>query len=336
MRRRQNSEATSADSTPAPPTLACRDCGVAVVIDLFAPVETLTSMGRGLMIGGISRPVEIKMSVCESCRKRQSRAAAMLDAHPNVSSSLGSRSYALQMVDSALIVFDVLGMSWSSVVNASDDRQLRRLLEHMPQAGAVARWSGWFVPTIRHGVEPGQIASTRERWAHVLPEQLQILRDTYAGFLRVLTDKPGPVPPPQGDGHYEAVRGCLLCGVGTIDALSIRAREAWGPLRSAEASTLGGRGRPEAIRGYLCPTCSKATDAAGGALGANAMERALFDHLKVQVKAHGGGPGEYGQEFPRIVGLRAWCVLSEGTAPNAKPWAHVSGLDDLVEGLRKL
>lgn len=324
------------------PVRACRDCGIGVV-GPDMPIETLFAYGQERRVGSSKnapvtvedRQIEIEMSVCSACRNRRARAAALMEEHPAVSRNLGSPDYANNLADASLIVLDVLGMSTSALTNWSDG-QLRTMLGLLPGVGAAARWSARYAPTIRLGFESVLAASPDQRWLQVDAETRQAMRDAYGMLLRALTDVPHPVSPPSGDGYEVAVRGCLLCGIGTVNALSSQERDVWGPLRSAVAATLGGRGRPEPIYGYLCPTCRSATERAGGALGPTAMERAVFDHLEVDPRRLPGGPGEWGQELPQIDGLQAWCVLPGSPAPNPAPWAHVEGLDELAEGLRKL
>ena len=298
--------------------LACRDCGAAVRRPIT--VEKLTSYGvvrvfsNGAQIPE-DRKTELTMTRCDACSARLARAEAITDAHPLVMQPLGARSYALALVDAALTVFDALGMKPArAAMLTRTDNDLRQMLDLLPAAGSHAWWVAKFVPTMGAGVDPRSCAPSR--WGHIPPALEQRLRDSYAALLRARTDKPIQVRPPDG-------RACLLCGIGAVMGLPSTAEHLWGCETAIVAATVGGRGRPEPISGYLCPECGAVADSVG-AIGPTVLERSLAEFLGVH---------RSDQRFVEIDGIRAWAVLPDGTPPNKTRWAHEPNLEELAKDI---
>jgi len=255
------------------------------------------------------------MTRCDACSARLARAEAITDEHPKVTKPLGSRSYALALVDAALTVFDALGLKPARAATlCRTDNDLRQMLDTLPAAGGRAWWVAKFLPVIEAGMDPKSCAPTR--WGHLSPELEQNLRDSYAALLRVRMDKPMVIYPPDG-------RACLICGLGGVTGLRSHAEEIWGVERQVVAATVGGRGRPDPIKGYLCPDCSAIADEVG-ALGPTVMERSIADFL---------GARRSDQRFVEIDGIRAWAVLPKGTPPNKTRWAHEPNLEELAKDI---
>ena len=315
-------------------TIACEDCGVEVTEPQAAswwvePIEKQVSFGG--LIHAQPANVRIRMSRCGTCRARRARAEAVLDRRPMLAHSLGSRTYGDARVDTALIVADILGLALD--LENADIRVLRLAMRHLSPAGAAARWLGWFVPTIQLGAKPGTAAPTR--WGHLTSEVRGAVQDAYAGYLRALTFSSAEVPPPEAGQMHAAMRGCLLCG---IQAVTIHERDAmpWGSIYSADPATLGGKGSPDRLWGFVCPTCRASMERHGTqALGAYARDWALADYLGVD-----GIPDAYESvalaDVQRLAFLRllkAWAVT--GREPNTTPWAHLGDLEAVKDLLKQ-
>ena len=205
-------------------------------------------------------------------------------------------------------MFDVLGLKPREIDRMVENEEAVKMLIHdrrMPALGALATWSARIAPTMRGGILPDSCVPSR--WGHLSDIDLQPLRDEFAALLRRQVATVGPVPIPDDGG----LRGCLLCGVGTVEGYPHDAAELWGSIVSANPGALGGQGRPEKVRGHLCPACRPEVETVG-ALGPTAMERAFVAFLKATLR-----------DDMWLRGLRAWCVLPEGTAPNLTPWLHI-------------
>jgi hypothetical protein len=300
--------------------LACGDCGVTVKHPVF--FERLTSISRAVEVkpGYVKeqeRDTEIVLTRCSVCAERHERAESLLTAFPRVARSLGSRSHALNLVEAALGALDVLDVKAARIdALVGSEHGLRLLIQHLPTAGALARWSSRLVPITQLGADPAALSSFA--WGHVSPEEGQLLRDAYGALLRARTDKPIPVAPPEGG-------ACLLCGVGTLVVLHSRAEEVWGSPRRANVGTLGGKKSAERVTGHLCPPCAAAADSAG-AIGPTALESSLLDFVGVPKS----GLWKY-----QLSGYPAWCALPTGTPPNETRWAHVPNLATLATDLEK-
>ncbi|GAB3797987.1 hypothetical protein GCM10028798_09840 [Humibacter antri] len=300
--------------------LACRDCGVHVTdalarSEMIVPTRMEYPVGTKVFereLGG----VEIPMAVCDACQARRRRAVAILDARPVLAHSLGSRSYGDEVIDCVLMVFEALGID--DHLDRAPIRELRLAMKNLGPIGSAAKWSDRFVPVLRLGVQPDTTAVGR--WGHLEEAGMDALRAAYARFLRARSFSAALVEPPASEGVHAAMRGCLLCGVRAV-RVTDRDAAPWGTMRSGQAATLGGRGRPEPLRGYLCPACSASMERhSATALGKNALEWAVFDYLNVTVKI--GQADYFGRDRVTIGrGLQAWCVT--GCEPSDKPWAHV-------------
>jgi hypothetical protein len=327
-------------TTPAATeALGCRDCGMRVS-DPAAPLETVWSSEREILLHGRGplhiepRNREVHISLCARCAKRNSRAAELVAEYPTLVRSLGDRWYAEQVFEALLLVPDAIGVD-ASTLTKGGQRAMRLAIEHLRPIGGTVRWSTLLTPTLRLGVDPDR--PPRSRWTHVNEDQLDALYSAWASFLADLTDGPRQVEPPEGNNFRTALRGCLLCGVGTTLATRKTSAVAWGPLRGAEPGTLGGKRRPDMIYGYLCPSCSRAAAQAGPGLGPTAMEKAFFAFLGTTPRERPADDADrYGRTTVQVEGLGAWGVLPTGTAPNPTPWAHVPDLDALADELRRL
>lgn len=327
---------TSPDTEPG---LPCRDCG-ALVAAGEGPIETVTATERERVLPVRSSepvirteeilPFEIQLSQCSRCRARNRAAADLVDEYPSLSRSLGDRWYATLAFEAMLLVPDVIGMDWRSIVKGGQ-KSVRVAMAHFRPLGGAARWSSLVTPVIRHdATQP-----TRTRWRHLSEELVDRFRDAYGEMLADLTDGPRIVPPPEGNEFRTALRGCLLCGVGTATAMRNQASFVWGPLRGADPGLLGGQRLPHDIYGYLCPTCARAVASVGPGIGPTGMEKALFAFLEIAPPELAEDKvAEFGRTTVQVSHLRAWCALPAGTPPNVTPWAHVSGLGELAEGLR--
>jgi len=319
--------------------IGCRDCG-ARVTDPLAPVETVRAterefrQKRGGAVFVDQREQEIRVSLCIRCAKRNARAEALVDEYPELSRALGDRWYAALVFEALLIIPDVLGLDEGRITRGGQ-KSMRLAVEHLRAVGGAVRWSALLFPTLRVDVDPSR--PSRTRWAHVTENQRDRLHEAFAALLADLTDGPRQVQPPEGTEFRTALRGCLLCGVGSVLATRRHAGIAWGPLRGAEPGSLGGQRRPEMVYGYLCPVCSRAATQAGPGLGPTAMEKAFFAFLGTQPSERPARDADlFGRRTVQVEGLRAWAVLSDGTQPNESPWAHVPDLNGLADELRRL
>jgi hypothetical protein len=288
------------------------------VKDPLATTELVRPTHREIIVG--SEPivqavsgVAIPMGLCRQCRDRRERAAKILDERPVLAHSLGSRSYGVSLIECILAAYEVLGIP-DQMNDQTPIRTLRLAIKNLAAAGAAVAWSAKFAPVLAADAKPDTTAPSR--WGHLSEAQLQQVRDAYAVFLRALTYRPALIEPPEEEGGHKALRGCLLCGLAAVKS-SHRDAMPWGRLRAAVPSTLGGRGRPQPLRGFVCPTCTASMERSGHtALGANALEAAVFDWLGVQ-----------GRDV-EVRGLKAWCVT--GAAPSSQPWAHLGGNRDTL------
>jgi hypothetical protein len=328
--------------TEASAALGCRDCGIRVT-DVLAPLETETATAREsampttqgtTRVHTVEVSVEVRMSLCDHCRDRNAAAARLVDEHPSIARRLGDRWYSTLVFESVLLAVDLIDMDWQHVVEASQ-KALPVFVQRLRDLGNPLRWSTLLVPVIRIEANPEDPSKTR--WAHVSEEARQHVRDEYATLLADVHLGPRTFVPPEGDETRTALRGCLFCGIGTVQGSRRDGEAVWGELRSAAPATLGALGRPEDAHGYLCPVCRGAATLVGPGLGATAMERAFFAYLKVAPKSlPESQEGMFGQTTVRVEGLRAWCVLPVGTRPNSTPWSHVADLEGAATRLREL
>lgn len=116
----------------------------------------------------------------------------------------------------------------------------------------------------------------------------------------------------------------MLCGVGAVQVLRENVDDVWN-LMSADATTIGGRPRPNSLDGVVCPRCDRAIDEAHG-VGSSAM--------CLSVRSFLGLPSHL-RSLDNIHGLIGWAALPSGTAPNREPWAHLD-LGELREAAEAL
>lgn len=306
--------------TLSPGALACRECGDEVRHPKAVEVEH--PIGRIVVVGGIEHEqhgwYEVRFGRCKECVVRRAAAARLLALFPQVRRSLGSKSYALDAIDSALIVLDALKVKPKDVARMlATERDVRLALTHLSQAGAAARWSTRFLPILQRYARDD--ARATKRWGGLSTSKAQDLRDAHAAFLAARLERPGVVPVPED----ADVPGCLLCGVGNITA-NPSAWQPWGELRRVRRRLLGARrGGPEHVYGYLCPVCTPAATTAGS-VGMTALELALFAFLNVRPRVIGS----------QLVGVKAFAGMPVGTRANTQPWAHVPDLAGLAENIR--
>lgn len=305
-----------------PGALACLGCGVAVQHPDPRGVERLTMLGR---ISATPQPRDrvpqvLTMARCPSCLALFERAVALLDEHPRVEARNGSRFHALDRVECALSALDLLGASASAPIPS--DETLGFLVSRLSTAGAMARWSGRFVPFGAEDV--GLDTCITHRWAHVPEPVRQLAREGLAAVLRARVEVPVRVPCPPSDDDPAGLlpSGCGFCGVSSVMALpSAISGGVWSE-RSARPTTLGGRQSPEAIDFYLCPACDRAVDRVGG-VGQTAMERALLAHLQAPRRS---------LSQTTIEGLVAHVVT--GLDPVDEPWSFLPDLAQFAHDLR--
>ncbi|HTL42214.1 MAG TPA: hypothetical protein VL294_12150 [Pseudolysinimonas sp.] len=298
---------------PALDQLPCVDCGQAVmdptrVVKLIATAREVRLANPGPVIIQ-DGAWEYRASRCDRCQTRLWRAEGLAEEHPVVVRKLGSKAYAIELIDSALIGLVNVGRAadeWEPFVRT--DRQLMRLVRRLAGPAMSLRWSSNLVPTVRLG---GDVFHTdTSPWSHVTDEQTQALRDAYAPLLWDHLGLPRTVKIPD-----DGLPGCLYCGVQRAEASAGSGEEVWGELRRAQPKAVGGAFAPTSKEGYLCPPCNEAVESIG-MIGPRSLALALMNFLQVSAPV---------ADF-WLPGLQAWCVLPEGTKPNADPWGHIDDL----------
>lgn len=287
-------------STLPPGALACRYCGVAVRDPDPARAESVTILGPRLD-GGRGAPAydqEVPLTSCDLCAARRATAASLLAAYPAVGRAYGD--VAIDRLDSALMALDVLGdkrgRGAAKLVRSA--QQLGDLIEALSSVGAGAYWA-------RSNVRPG--AFSPRRWSHVDGQLAVQAREAHRALLRRPFETVGAVPPPV----RAELRGCVLCGVGSVPALESKAPSIWGdqlriPLWVFNAG-------PEVVTGHACPACTIDLEAVGGAIGYPVVWRALS-------RARGFEPLS-GRTVTGMPGVTPWAAT--GDEPNETPWAHL-------------
>ncbi|MCK8468093.1 hypothetical protein M0722_12895 [Microbacterium sp. KSW4-16] len=240
-------------------------------------------------------------------------AADLLAAHPAVRQRIGASQIAVHRLESALCALDAVGTTDTKTIDllTAGGTALDRLMGALTVPGAHARWA-----TLARSASFATAASTppsRARWSHLGPEQRQELRTTAAGLLARRIEKPVDVHCVDYDGRPS---GCMLCGVGTVQAFREDAESVW-TLMSADSASIGGPGRADSLDGVVCPRCDLAIDQAHG-VGISAMTFSVRSFL---------GVPSYLRSLETIDGLIGWAALPAGTAPNREPWDHI----DLAE-----
>jgi len=308
-------------ATLSPGALACMDCGQQV----SPPLEPETFEASGMVqrgAGGIEffdeRPREVIMSQCAECRDRVAQAAELLARYPIIRRSLGSKSFALAVMNATLAAFDLLGIAPAEVTRVTaSERDVLLAVEHLKVPGNLARWATRFLPVILPGSRADICAAAR--WSAVSEHDRQQVVDALAALLAARVDGPRPLrPPPDSD-----LPGCIQCGIGIAIAKDRNDLEVWGGIHTVNPGRVGGKNQPGRVRGYACPACAEAIESVG-AVGRSAMEKALFKHLGIRPRL----------ADTQLPDLKAFAALPLGTPANATPWAHVDDLGDLAERLR--
>lgn len=373
MRRTKNRTEDEAQASEEQPLYRpCKDCGCAVT-DELAPVEKVYSEGLIRLVGPeqIARPHDYpqvnEVSICRPCAQRQERAAELVDSHRRAVPYLVSRSLRVEAANSAMIAFEMLGMTWRELFDGGTDRQVHTFIESLRAAGGNARYSLCLVPLVQPGFDQ-PVPLGVERWWHVTDPQRQAIRDAYGAYLADRIDGPIAVPVPESGYGKPAMRGCMFCGVGSVVVPSRRITGTWGDMRRVPSQLVGGRIEPEPRRGYLCPDCRKAADRMG--MGQNAVDLAIatfhglsreeFERIDASKTQADNQQGFRMHEVHPLVDnddiqhtaasdqgvslayeyltrtLPAWCALPMGTPPNRKPWQHLGDLSELRAALQKL
>lgn len=290
--------------------LACRSCGQPVqgpdasrAENLTVwPFQPLSQRSGGVPFGSI----DVNVTRCEDCVARMIRARALVTAL-SLGSIPGTGEIEAERLDAALAALDLLGIRGDRANSLTRNvEDVRELIGALASLGGEASWSAHVQ---QRRVNSG--SSATRRWSHVDPELVDSTWQSYGGLLRRSVESPTACPPPDRDG---ALRGCLLCGVGTLIVKPSDAELAWGDLRRVQPGELGGESRPSLVAGYICPVCRVDVQRAG-APGLPAIDAALLRVLGYSLSSSG--------RFTRSLG-RAWAALPPGTPPNAQPWGHVN------------
>jgi len=188
---------------------------------------------------------------------------------------------------------------------------VRDFVDTLAWVGSRATWAARFAPLQLPGADPGTCAVGR--WSHVSREDVGLIASEYRTLVHRRMEVPMPYTPPAREG---GLRGCLLCGVGSIVTTESLAADAWGSLERVQTGTIGGANRASSARGHLCPNCRAAVEQVG-APGMSAVERALMNHLGFKVR--------YGStvNFTDESVVHGWAALPPGTPANDEPWAHL-------------
>ncbi|WP_336628281.1 MULTISPECIES: hypothetical protein [unclassified Microbacterium] len=301
-----------ADAWEAIPSasLPCGSCGIAVRrpvdnsdLDVLTLYKPATGHGPG------DGQLDLLWTRCATCRMTRAAASDLMDAHPTVRGSIGDRTIAIDRLEDALAGLDILGITSPQIIDrlTANVKPLRTLMDALTILGGSAAW-------VLHARAAGYAGVTRtpassKRWAHVSEDQRQALRDAAAALLARDVARPVDVLAPSDDGSPS---GCLLCGVGAVQAFREDAESVW-TLMSADSATIGGRPMPDTLDGVVCARCDAAIDRAQG-VGQQAMALSVRDLL---------GMPRYLRSLEHIDGLIGWAALPKGARPNAEPWAHI-------------
>lgn len=298
--------------------LACRNCGVAV---FGATPEKLASYGQVVRVGPTQlvqhRDLEFTMATCDDCAATRMRAEAIVAEHPRVFRRMGSPRYSADLVETALLGLDAIGIRPDRADQlAATDAGVKLVTKHLGPVSAAVTWAARFAPLRNLDADPATCAP--KRWTHVTGAEQQELRRAYAAMLRERTERPVPIAPPD-----DGVRGCITCGVGSVMEVPSKRDEVWGQRHRVSAFVMGGRGT-DAVLGYLCPAC-RAAFKHTGSFGPTLLEIAVLTHLGLDKEPYAEVE----------MGLRAWSALPPGTPPNATPWQHVPDLMQLEDRLKE-
>lgn len=298
-------------------TLPCVACGIAVPAEVedAEPLEVAAGTLRGSYVGNghyrefhASRAYPVTR--CARCGAARATAAALLGAYPDVRRSIGSPDIALYQAESAFLGLDVIGAAGPHrhTRGQMSRTEFTRLIYSLRQPGAAARWAHHVLT--RRGDEVRDAAPNATRWAHLTSAQMRPLHEAHVQLNADKVMKPRGIVPLDENGGETA---CMLCGVGSWEALPGHARDVWRAM-SADSDTLGGRVQPEPIDGVVCPRCDRAIDAAHG-VGQSAMRASVLEYL-------GADFGPRWETTAPDFGLVAWGVL-HGRQPNREPWDHI-------------
>ncbi|MBW4033506.1 MAG: hypothetical protein HIU88_12735 [Acidobacteria bacterium] len=298
---------TGVSTTLPAGALACRSCGAAVDNPDPESVEVLSVWPRQIAISTRDIPVpstEVRVTRCDICASRKTRALALVMAL-NLGSVPGPGEVEADRIDAALAALDVIG------IRGDNTRSLTRtpgdlgdLVAAMAHIGGAASWTAGLM----QGNDPATCAP--RRWAHVPPELPRAAKTAYRALILRMMESPTACPPPTVDG---ALRGCLLCGRGSLKVKPSDAAEAWGKVERVQPGTLGGTSTPEMVAGFICPVCRTSVETMG-APGTPAVDRALTTYLGFTLMS--------GAQFRWPLG-KAWAALPVGTDPNREPWGHL-------------
>jgi hypothetical protein len=285
---------------------ACASCGIAVTTLMPERASTIT-VRRG------SEPWAVYLSRCDECCDRRDRATALVETY-----GLG-RVYgnvAVDYVDAALAALDIIGIRGDRTTHlTASAADVRALVANIGGAGDATTWRVYL--TVAADLD----TCARSRWSHTSKEEYTRVADAYKAHLVQRLEFPINVAPP-ADGE----RGCLSCGVGTVETLPSNAATVWGKIRTLDAGALALRPtRRGVVSGYLCPRCRN--HLGWRPLGVPTLKNLLLDYLGFEVRIG------YSVDVPK---MKAWCALPAGTEPNPAPWAHmdaapvVAGIGSLI------
>lgn len=295
-------------SSPLPTgALACRSCGRPVDHPDPGSVEVLSVWPRQIAISArdiLVPSTDVRVTRCDICAPRVSRALALVVAL-NLGSVPGPGEVEADRIDAALAALDLIG------IRGDNTRSLTRtpgdlgdLVAALAHIGGAASWSAGLL----QGNDPATCAP--KRWAHVPSTLPRAAKDAYRALILRMMESPTACPPPLEDG---TLRGCLLCGRGTLKVKPSDAAEAWGKVERVQPGTLGGTSTPEMVSGFICPVCRPSVETVG-APGIPAIDRALTTYLGFALMS--------GAEFRWPLG-KAWAALPVGTESNREPWGHL-------------
>lgn len=312
-------------------TLPCVSCGIAVpthpedadVLDVALGVVRGEHLGNGeyrMMHSSKLYPV----TRCATCRQIRASASDLLSAHPEVRAAIGSRVIALHQVECALLGLDAIGVAAPRVIDrhTASARALRRLVYTLRYPGAAARWEHQAATRRADNVRDAVPSETR--WEHVTSEQRRSLNEAYVELFMATSATPRRIVPVDESGRDT---GCMLCGVGSWDAVPSRADTVWTET-STDPETVGGRISPTPLYGVVCPRCDRAIDTARS-VGQSALRVSVLDYLRVDL-------GPRWDAIAPDFNVVAWGVLPSRVTPNTEPWGHVdlAALRELLVGRR--
>ncbi len=302
-------------------TLPCASCGIPARDSIDTEVEVIQVFGASARVGYVPPRHDLLVTRCDQCRMIRQTALDLLSGHPAVRQRIGSAEIALHRLELALCALDAVGTTDTKTIDllTATGADLLRLMDSLTVPGGHARWAA-LVRNASFGTATSTPAS-HARWSHLTPEQRQELRNSAARLLARRTEKPVDVLAPSDDGSPS---GCMLCGVGAVQAFREDAESVW-TLMSADSVSIGGPGRADSLDGVVCPRCDHAIDQAHG-VGISAMTLSVRSFL---------GLPSYLRSLENIDGLVGWAALPSGTAPNRESWAHLDlgELRDAAEAL---